>query len=368
MHIFKRGTVYWFQFIHDGTRYRQSTKVKNRRDAQDIASAFRTALVKGEVGIIERKIAPPFSVAMRQFLAWSKLEHAAHPRTATRYVTSSAALKRFFRETSIIRITSDDVERFKANRAAEKGSRTGRKLRPATVNRELACLKALFNHAIKADLVVRNPVSRVKFLAEQNEQNRVLTFAEMKQYLAHATPTLSDVAVLIAETGMRPEEVYTLERKCVDLKVGLLQVLTGKTPAARRRIKLTAAALDVLQRRLQIDSDSPYIFPCETDAKRPIPKVNNAHDRTVRDSKVAPFRLYDLRHTWATRAAEAGVDLVTLASMLGHSRIQMVMRYAHPTQAHQESAMDKLEKHNAAKEKAERIAAHGPQLVRRKAR
>lgn len=42
------------------------------------------------------------------------------------------------------------------------------------------------------------------------------------------------------------------------------------------------------------------------------------------------FRLYDLRHTWATRAAEAGVDLVTLAALLGHSKIVMVMRYAHP--------------------------------------
>jgi hypothetical protein len=70
MHIFKRGTVYWVQFIHNGTRFRQSTKVKNRRDAQDIASAFRTALVKGEVGITERKRIPTFGDAMAAFLKW----------------------------------------------------------------------------------------------------------------------------------------------------------------------------------------------------------------------------------------------------------------------------------------------------------
>ena len=55
---------------------------------------------------------------------------------------------------------------------------------PATVNRELACLKALFNHAIKSDLPVRNPVSRVGFLAEHNEQTRVLSFDEQTRYLA----------------------------------------------------------------------------------------------------------------------------------------------------------------------------------------
>ena len=63
-------------------------------------------------------------------------------------------------------------------------------------------------------------------------------------------------------------------------------------------------------------------------------KLNNAHRGAIHRSRLEPFRLYDLRHTFATRAAEAVVDLVTLASLLGHSRIQMVMRYAHPTEEH----------------------------------
>jgi hypothetical protein len=39
----------------------------------------------------------------------------------------------------------------------------------------------------------------------------------------------------------------------------------------------------------------------------------------------------------------AGVDIVTLAAMIGHSRVQMVMRYAHPTEEHQFLAMQKLQ-------------------------
>jgi integrase len=118
---------------------------------------------------------------------------------------------------------------------------------------------------------------------------------------------------------------------------------TGKTKAARRRVPLNTTAKSVLLRRVT-GLTTPFLFPCETDATRPVPKVNNAHDRAVRDSKVARFRLYDLRHTWATRAAEAGIDLVTLAALLGHSKIQMVLRYAHPTQHHQTQAMEKLER------------------------
>src|ERR1700755_174596 len=97
--------------------------------------------------------------------------------------------------------------------------------------------------------------------------------------------------------------------------------------------------------RRQSERKTLYCFPCDADQSRPTPKVNNAHDR-VKANKVAPFRLYDLRHTWVTRAAMSGMDLITVASMLGHSRIQMVLRYAHPTQDHQTKAMERLEQFN----------------------
>jgi integrase len=206
-----------------------------------------------------------------------------------------------------------------------------------------------FSLVVMTAIPVRNPVSRVGFFAEQNEQTRVLSFDEQLRYLAVATPMLRDVATLMLETGMRPEEVYRIQPENVNLLRGVLQVPHGKTAAARRRVPLTTAARNILARRMD-GLETPYLFPCDTDAARPVPKVNNAHDRAVRDSKVAPFRLYDLRHTWATRAAEAGIDLVTLAALLGHSKINMVLRYAHPTQEHQARSVERLENFNAAKQ------------------
>src|SRR5215831_6124483 len=70
--------------------------------------------------------------------------------------------------------------------------------------------------------------------------------------------------------------------------------------------------------------------------------------------RMIEFRLYDLRHTWATRAAESReVDMTTLAALLGHSKLNMVMRYAHPQEKHQADAVNRLEKANAAREIAE---------------
>jgi integrase len=64
----------------------------------------------------------------------------------------------------------------------------------------------------------------------------------------------------------------------------------------------------------------------------------DAHAGAIQKGSVERQIRNPRRHTWATRAVMCGIDLVTLAAMLGHSRIQMVLRYAHPTEQHQAEA------------------------------
>lgn len=384
MSIFKRGNVYWYHFLFNGEHVQHSTKQGNPRTARQIEAAHRTALAKGEVGITERKKVPGFKTAMSDFLNWSQQEHQMAPSTAERYRYSSFPLLSFFGDKPLNKITPEEVERYKTSRASEyktvrgkdkKRIQTKERLRPATVNRELACLRAMFNHAIKGDVPLRNPISKTatRVLREDNEQTRVLTYDEQGKYLAKASPMLWDVATLMLETGMRPEEVYRIQPENVHLAEDHLFNPYGKTKAAKRRIKLTVTAKGILERRMKDaaeraakdKNDGALLFPCETDATRPLPGVQSPHARALRESKVAPFRLYDCRHTWATRAVEAGIDLVTLAAMLGHSKINMVLRYAHPTQEHQTKAMDKMEQYVSEQKiaHAERTAPQMSQAI-----
>lgn len=362
MTVYKRGNVYWYHFFFNGQHIQDSSKQGNKNVARQIEAARRTALAKGEVGIVEQKQVPGFEAAMDAFLKWSEVEHSGQRKaTYKRYGISSIALLKYFKNTPLNRITPELTEQFKSHRLAQFGTKrakkgrvsTNRKIKPATVNRELACLRAMFNHAIKAEVPVKNPVSKigVKALKEDNEKNRVLTYDEQDKYLAHASPMLRDVASIILETGMRPEEVFRIRPEDLHLEQGYLLNPHGKTKAAKRRIKLTTLAKSIVERRTA-SRKGIYLFAHEDDPNRPVPRVNNAHDAALKTSGVEHFVLYDCRHTWATRAVEAGVDLVTLAAMMGHSRIQMVLRYAHPSQEHQFRAMDIIERHVAAQRAA----------------
>jgi integrase len=342
MALCKRGGVYWFNFRFNGRKVQMSTKTSNRQAAKEIEAAYRVKLAKGEVGIEPKREAPAFKQGMKDFLAWSKAEHSARPNTYIRYNTSSKPLLRHFKDTPLDKITVESVEKYKTTRSKQKGIRTEKKLKPATVNRELACLKALFNR----HKYLVNPVREVKYLNEESDQLTVLSVDEQEKYLLAASQPLRDIATLMLETGMRPEEVYRIRKENVHLDREYLYNPYGKTKAAKRKVPLSEVAIEVLRNRLA-KAKGHYLFVGRMNRKgetdKPLLKVNNAHYSALQRSKVRDFRLYDLRHTWASRMAMAGVDLVTLAALLGHSKLAMVTRYAHPTEAHQFEALKKLQ-------------------------
>lgn len=136
-------------------------------------------------------------------------------------------------------------------------------------------------------------------------------------------------------------EVARIERKNVYIELGYLFIPFGKTKTAKRKIGLTTRVSEILEKRLK-NLSNKYLFATEATGE-PITTLKTAHAGAIRRSKVQHFRLYDLRHTFATRFIEYGGDIVTLQNLLGHSNIQMVTRYAHPTEKYQFEAVKKME-------------------------
>ncbi len=113
------------------------------------------------------------------------------------------------------------------------------------------------------------------------------------------------------------------------------------------QVPLSMRAANILDRRLS-ETDSKYVFVNERTGK-PITSLKKAHQGAIKRSKIAHFRLYDLRHSFASHFVESGGDLITLKDLLGHASLQMVLRYAHPSEEHRFTAIKKMEETRLSK-------------------
>lgn len=343
MAVYKRGQIYWYNFVFHGRHIQESSGSTNKTVALRVEAKRRTELLEHRAGFKKLKPASTFEEHVDEFLKWSDRQHRA--KTRELHGNNCDTLLRFFRGCYLDEINTGMVEDFKAARSKEERQNAddGSIVSPATVNRALTTLKKLFNHAEKCGYGVTNPVRNVEFLNEGPGRTRVVSFDEEIKYLAKASQPLADIAQIILDTGLRPEEVFRIRVEHLDFVALTIFNPFGKTRAARRTVTMTANVCAILRKRAKA-ARGPFVFRSKGSWDKPIKSVRKAHDHAVEKAGIQEhFRLYDLRHTFATRAVAGGVDLPTLSAMLGHTSIQMTMRYVHPAEEQKKIAAGKFE-------------------------
>jgi integrase len=349
MSVYRRGKTWWYVFEFGGRKIQESSGFRNKTAAIRAEAKRKIDLLERRAGFTKSKTIPKFDDFSKQFLEWSEQQH--RPKTHELHELNCKTLKRFFRGKYLDEITSEMVEDFKSARKQERIRwAKDRSVSGATVNRALTTLKLLYHQAERSGYAVRNPVVGVSMFREPLDSMRVISFEEQASYLTETNQPLRDISKIILDTGMRPEEVFRMRVENLDFKQKSIFNPNGKTKAARRTIPMTDDALSLLKLRVSQAEKlgTPYVFPSPHDAQRPIGSVKKAHRAAVSRAKIARrFRLYDLRHTFATRAVASGADLPTLSSLLGHASILMTMRYVHPAAEQKRMAMEKFEKFRA---------------------
>ena len=196
--------------------------------------------------------------------------------------------------------------------------------KPATINKELACLKCMLNKAIDWDKLDVNPVRRVKQLKEENRRLRYLEKEEIAKLLASCPPKLKSIVVLALQTGMRKSEIQNLKWRDIDFKQGHICLLDQKN-GERSYVPLNEPAKYALM-RVRKHPSSPYVF-CKPNGETY--NLRKSFETTLKKSGILNFRFHDLRHTTASHLAMSGVDLNTIREIMRHKTMSMTLRYAH---------------------------------------
>src|SRR5579862_5227092 len=95
--VYKRGSVYWYEFYFHGQRIREPSGLTNKTAALRAESIRKAELAEGRAGIARQLPCPNFEdFVNNEYLPWSKKQHQAHPRTHKRYKVASKPLIGFF--------------------------------------------------------------------------------------------------------------------------------------------------------------------------------------------------------------------------------------------------------------------------------
>jgi site-specific recombinase XerD len=319
--MFKRGGVWRINLRWNGKRIQKSLGTISKKLAEQIEAKIKAQLA--EENYFDKPIGANKTVAqmMERFI----VEHA--PKVSSNmqlsYKTSLKNLLPYFGEMPITEVTPKKITSYKQQRRVNG-------VTPATINRELACLSKAFNIAFKEwEWVKENPLLKVSKEKENNERDRCLMADEEPKLLLCSPAWLRDIVVYALNTGKRKNEILSLEWPEVDFSRRVVTVINSKN-GAKRTIPLNHTVCELLERTWKARNQNiRYVFPSYAGSKISAGNLNRAFKKSLKKAGIKDFRFHDLRHTFATRLVQSGVDIYRLQKLLGHKTLRMVCRYAH---------------------------------------
>lgn len=308
MGLYKRGRVYWCQFYINGVRQLHPTGTNNRREAQEIFQQIRRRANARKHRVIIDGHIPKFMEVAGLFL--SKTGNKRYHRDRLNYLLPS------FGKHRADQITKGMVEEYRTMRL--------KKVKGATVNRDVSVLRHVLYWALDEQLIEANPLARLKMLPEPRHHRRVLSVEDERKLLRVALPHLRFIIALALDTGMRRGELLGQLCEHLDPARRVLEVTKSKTAGGvGREIPWTRRLRPLLRRAAKREG------PLVTFRDEPIRWLKTHWHTAVAAAGIRYLRVHDLRHTFNTRLMEAGVSQDVRKALMGHSDNDINATYTH---------------------------------------
>ncbi len=329
----KKSKYWWIDFYCKGKRYRESSESTRKKDAEQLLAKRKYEVSQGiqkPSPEEEDNSDPVFSEFIPQYMEWAK--DYKKPLTIERNYQFLKHLDPYVSDKRLSKITLVVAEEYKNGRKKQGASN-------ATINRERSFLKAVLNKSVKWGLLEKNPLQYMEPLPESHLFNRYLTYEETMALIDACEDHLKPIIITSIHTGFRWGSVLNMKWQEVDLVNSLI---IFKDPV--KKGDTVYPLPDEVRKALKNvpKNGSPYIF-VNPETGKPWKNLRIAFRRAKTKAGITkPFRLHDLRHSFASNLVMSGNDLKTVQELLGHRNISTTLRYAHLSLEHKKKAVDGL--------------------------
>lgn len=328
--LFKRSNgVYYVVVIDDrGKRRWISTGTRILAEAEVCAQALTVEFErKGSIRL--RYLSDEVLTYVRQRLSVGTF--SIYERTLRRLIASVG-------DRPVRAFGQHDAERYILDRS--------RHVSPVTVNLELRTLRATFQRGLEWGLVTKNPFALVKLMRVPPVDPAFLTRVQFQSLLAVETVALyRDVFTLAVFTMLRAGELAQLRWEDVDMQRRVIRVRNHdgfRVKGLRNRtVPMNSDVFQLLQRRKHL-AESPLVFSTQGRSLN-TRTISHRFKKQCRKIGLDPrVHFHSLRHTGASWLAQAGVSLLTIQKILGHSSPTVTQIYSHLTESHLHEAIGLL--------------------------
>ena len=312
LNLYKRGDsdIYWMRFAWNGTQVKRSTKTTELALARRILAQARHDAVAGTLDT------QPTRVTVAQWLDRDPLRSATkRASSVTRDSWSLAYLRKNWGDRVMLDIRRSDCEALLAER--------GQTVSFGTLERDRVIFKSVFQRAVADKLLVDNPFGGIKGYGRLVvPRDRVLSRDDETALRAVLAPEWQRFLIVALSTGLRLGELLTLRPN--DIHDGAIHVRGDVTKSGKPRvIGVRPEVADALfQQAAPQDLHSTARY-WSVDERR----VREALQAGCKAANVVTVTPHALRHTFASRAAIAGMPLIQLQRILGHSSVEITAKY-----------------------------------------
>ena len=223
-------------------------------------------------------------------------------------------------EIPVSQLTLNRLEKFRKQRLTEISERKGRPVKPSTVNRDVANLRAMLNKALDHLKIESNLIDRIKQLEENNVRQRVLSSEEFETLYLHCPASLKGFVLTAHYLPMRQEEIIYLTWEEIDFTHGFIRLGANRTKTKTvRSIPMHLKIIYYLQ-CLPRPLKGGFVF-----SKRRFPK--KAYYKAVKETGLENFTFHDLRHCAMNNLRLAGNDHFVIKKASGAKTDSAFKRY-----------------------------------------